>query len=121
MLDYKRNGTYVEIGCHDPEYINNTYVLEKYFNWTGISLDNDTKMYGIVNVAIQLQLLTHLHMTIQFYLMKNMLMSLIEFHLISINLGLSPLNMMQTVTEMCNAMVNENFLLNVDTSYAHTH
>jgi hypothetical protein len=35
----KRNGTYVEIGSGDPIYGNNTYLLEKEFDWNGISLD----------------------------------------------------------------------------------
>lgn len=39
MLDGKRNGTYVEIGSGDPSYGNNTYLLEKDFNWNGVSLD----------------------------------------------------------------------------------
>lgn len=35
----KRHGTFVDIGCAHPTYINNTYVLEKYFGWTGVSVD----------------------------------------------------------------------------------
>lgn len=35
----KRNGSYVEIGSGDPVYGNNTYLLEKEFGWSGISLD----------------------------------------------------------------------------------
>ena len=39
VLKGKKNGTYVEIGSGDPSYGNNTYLLEKDFNWNGISLD----------------------------------------------------------------------------------
>lgn len=39
MLNGKRNGTYVEIGAGDPTYGNNTYLLEKDFEWTGVSFD----------------------------------------------------------------------------------
>ena len=39
MLDGKQKGTYVEIGCADPIYNNNTYLLEKEFKWNGISID----------------------------------------------------------------------------------
>jgi hypothetical protein len=39
ILNGKRNGTYVEIGSGDPSYGNNTYLLEKDFDWNGISLD----------------------------------------------------------------------------------
>lgn len=39
MLDGKREGTYIEIGCADPIYNNNTYLLETEFNWNGVSID----------------------------------------------------------------------------------
>lgn len=35
----KKQGTYLEIGGGDPVYGNNTYLLEKYFDWNGISID----------------------------------------------------------------------------------
>jgi hypothetical protein len=35
----KRNGTYVEIGSGHPTYGNNSYLLEKDFGWTGLSID----------------------------------------------------------------------------------
>lgn len=35
----KNNGTYLEIGAGDPIFGNNTYLLEKLYNWTGISLE----------------------------------------------------------------------------------
>lgn len=39
MLDGKRNGTYFEIGANDPINISNTYLLEKSFDWKGLSID----------------------------------------------------------------------------------
>jgi hypothetical protein len=39
MLDFKRNGTYVEIGAQDPFTISNTYVLEKDYDWSGFSVE----------------------------------------------------------------------------------
>lgn len=39
MLNGKREGKYVEIGCGDPFYGNNTALLEKDFRWTGVSID----------------------------------------------------------------------------------
>ena len=39
MLDGKRNGTFLEIGAHEPINISNTYLLEKDFDWNGISID----------------------------------------------------------------------------------
>lgn len=39
MLNGKKFGRYLEIGCADPFFGNNTALLEKHFNWTGISID----------------------------------------------------------------------------------
>ena len=38
MLDYKKNGSYLEIGANEPISISNTYLLENEFGW---------KRYGI--------------------------------------------------------------------------
>ena len=40
-LNGKRNGTFVEIGAMDGQTISNTSLIEKYFDWTGISIDID--------------------------------------------------------------------------------
>lgn len=39
MLNGKENGTYLEIGSGDPQNLNNSYLLETVFNWTGLSID----------------------------------------------------------------------------------
>lgn len=39
LLNGKTDGTYLEIGAGHPIYGNNTYLLEKSFGWTGISVD----------------------------------------------------------------------------------
>ena len=39
MLNGKKNGTFVEIGAYNGQQISNTYLLEKKFDWTGISID----------------------------------------------------------------------------------
>jgi len=41
MLNGKRRGKFLEIGCGDPFYGNNTALLEKNYEWTGISIDMD--------------------------------------------------------------------------------
>jgi len=41
MLNGKKNGRYIEVGCADPFYGNNTALLEKKFGWTGVSIDYD--------------------------------------------------------------------------------
>ena len=39
VLKNKKNGTFVEIGSHEPVHINNTYILEAEFGWKGIMID----------------------------------------------------------------------------------
>lgn len=49
MLDGKKDGKFLEIGCGDPFYGNNTALLEKEFGWTGISIDinlETTKLFS---------------------------------------------------------------------------
>lgn len=43
MLNGKRGGTFLEIGCNDPSDLNNTKLLEEW-GWTGISIDRDAQM-----------------------------------------------------------------------------
>ena len=49
MLNGKQNGTYVEIGGAHPTNINNTYLLEKDFNWTGISFEINADLANYYN------------------------------------------------------------------------
>lgn len=39
MLNGKRDGLYVEIGANNPIRLNNTYLLESQFGWSGISFE----------------------------------------------------------------------------------
>ena len=39
ILKHKQNGYFLEIGSNDPIKINNTYLLEKKYNWTGIMIE----------------------------------------------------------------------------------
>jgi len=39
VLQNKKNGIFLEIGSNDPIRINNTYVLEKNYNWKGIMIE----------------------------------------------------------------------------------
>jgi len=41
MLNGKTHGTYLEIGAHLPIDVNNTFVLEKCYQWTGVSIEID--------------------------------------------------------------------------------
>ena len=40
-LDGKRQGVYVELGADLPRIINNTYLLESEFDWSGVSFEYD--------------------------------------------------------------------------------
>jgi hypothetical protein len=39
MLNGMREGTYLEIGCAQPIQGNNTFILERFYGWQGLSLD----------------------------------------------------------------------------------
>jgi hypothetical protein len=41
VLKNKKNGYFLEIGSNDPIVINNTYILEKDYNWKGIMVEYD--------------------------------------------------------------------------------
>lgn len=41
MLDYKKNGFYVEVGGYDSKSLSNTYVLETEYSWKGFALEID--------------------------------------------------------------------------------
>ena len=43
VLNGKMNGFFLEIGSNDPIFFNNTYILEKHLNWTGIMVECDNK------------------------------------------------------------------------------
>lgn len=38
-LNFKCNGTFVDIGCAQPNLLSNTARLEKYYGWSGIAID----------------------------------------------------------------------------------
>lgn len=41
---FKRGGTFLDIGCYKPVEINNTFILEKHWGWSGLSIDSDLEM-----------------------------------------------------------------------------
>lgn len=38
---FKKNSFFVDIGAHDPTFINNTYLLESVYNWSGLLVEID--------------------------------------------------------------------------------
>ena len=44
LLDYKKNGTYLEIGGNEPIDINNTFMMETDYGWTGVSIEIDSAL-----------------------------------------------------------------------------
>jgi len=45
--NFKKNGTYVEIGSCDPIKMNNTYLLAKEYNWSGFMVELDKSFYEL--------------------------------------------------------------------------
>jgi hypothetical protein len=41
ILGNKKNGTYLEVGAGDYQYMSNSYVLEKEYGWSGIAVEID--------------------------------------------------------------------------------
>jgi FkbM family methyltransferase len=46
FYNYKRNGTFIEIGAHDGVYLSNTYLLEKTYDWKGICVEPIPNIYS---------------------------------------------------------------------------
>lgn len=42
-LKFKKNGVFLDIGCGEPKNINNTYLLEKNYDWSGMCIDIEEK------------------------------------------------------------------------------
>lgn len=58
-LNGKQNGLFLDLGCNHPTNINNTFILEKEFNWRGISIDIDksmTDLYANTRTTVALNL-----------------------------------------------------------------
>jgi len=43
-LNGKKNGKFLEIGSYEPQFINNTYLLESKFNWDGVLIEIDENL-----------------------------------------------------------------------------
>ena len=57
-LDGKKGGRYLEIGAADAVSGNNTYLLEKEFGWTGLSIDYDWMDGGYTSITCDNQTFT---------------------------------------------------------------
>jgi len=44
--NYKKKGTFIEIGGGDGSYLSNTYILEKKFGWKGIICEPDNRFHS---------------------------------------------------------------------------
>ena len=49
VLDGKRNGVYVEIGADKPRVINNSYLLESQYDWSGVSFEIESDKVNYFN------------------------------------------------------------------------
>jgi hypothetical protein len=50
ILKEKCNGFFLEIGSNDPIEINNSYILEKKYNWKGIMIEYDKKFKDLYKI-----------------------------------------------------------------------
>lgn len=41
VFKHKRDGTFLDVGCHEPRNLSNTWALEKQLGWRGIAIDVD--------------------------------------------------------------------------------
>jgi hypothetical protein len=47
VLDGKRDGVFLDLGCNQPILINNTFLLESEFGWRGLSVDIDPGFFEL--------------------------------------------------------------------------
>lgn len=47
-LNYKRNGYFLDTGAYHPEVDSNTCALERNFDWTGIGVEPNPKLYKLL-------------------------------------------------------------------------
>jgi len=71
-LNGKPWGTFLDIGCNDPQHINNTYLLESSFGWTGLSIDINPEYTKKYNTRFT-QVLTQDATTLDFENIKKLL------------------------------------------------
>lgn len=45
---WKQNGYFVEVGVGDGEFLSNTYLLEKEFNWNGLLVEPDPRSHHLI-------------------------------------------------------------------------
>lgn len=50
LLNHKTSGYFIELGSNDPMLLNNTYVLEKNYNWKGIMVEYDAKWLSLYKI-----------------------------------------------------------------------
>ena len=53
ILNNKKNGYFIEIGSNHPVNINNTYLLEKYYDWKGIMIEYSNKLLNEYKILRQ--------------------------------------------------------------------
>jgi hypothetical protein len=45
-LNYKRNGFFLDSGCADGYELSNTFLLEQFFDWTGLLVEPDANFFA---------------------------------------------------------------------------
>jgi hypothetical protein len=66
ILDGYQGGKFLEIGCGDPFFGNNTYLLERYFGWAGISIDINPDITEVFAANRKSRVITHDAVTLDY-------------------------------------------------------
>jgi FkbM family methyltransferase len=51
FIDQRRDGFYVDVGCHHPFRYSNTALLSYFYNWSGINIDPDERAINALKAA----------------------------------------------------------------------
>ena len=50
IFKFKKNGYFLDLAATNGLMENNTYVLEKYFNWNGIAIEANEKFFSKLKI-----------------------------------------------------------------------
>lgn len=97
MLNGKQNGTYLEIGAYDGINISNTYLLEKEFNWSGVSIDINDVSESFKNRTSKLLIKDALSINYKELLDKNSFPKEIDYLQLDIEPAINTLNCLKLI------------------------